>query len=52
MEAEAQVSSLGDSDRLMVPFTKVCTATAGGEAEVGDRWVAGCKRLWILTGEV
>ena len=36
----------------MVPFTKVWTATAGGEAEVGGRWVVvACKGLWILRGE-
>lgn len=36
IEADAQVSNLGDPDRYMVPFTKVWTATARGEAETGS----------------
>lgn len=52
MEANTQVSSLGDPNSWVVPFTKVWTATAEGQAEVEGRWVVGCKRLWILRGEV
>lgn len=33
-------------------FTKVWTATAGGEAEVGGGGVVGYKCLWLLRGEV